>query len=82
MSVGGAEVLILGVVVVLLFGPALAVAWLAWTIARSTSEISRGPSQESVEEATDPAVMVARERYARGEISKEEFDEIRATLGY
>lgn len=82
MSIGGAEVLILGVVVVLLFGPALAVAWLAWTIAKSTSVSDREPPRESVEEATDPAVMVARERYARGEISKEELDEIRATLGY
>lgn len=30
----------------------------------------------------DPAVDVARERYARGEITKEQLDEIMRTLGY
>lgn len=82
---GGAELLVLLAVVVLLFGPTLFVAWIAWTVARAGQGQGAGGQEEppqSVTEATDPAVMVARERYARGEISKDELEEIRRTLGY
>lgn len=80
-GLGVTELIIVLAVVALLFGPALAVAWLAWSVARSDGEPTADRAT-TPSEASDPAVMVARERYARGEITREEFEEIRATLGY
>ena len=39
-----------------------------------------GPPQGPSAQGQDPAIQVARERYARGEISKEELDTIIRTL--
>lgn len=76
MGLGVTELLVIAVIAVLLFGPAAIAAWIAYTIGRSRSEVE-GPV-----EAGDPAFDTARERYARGEINREEFEEIKRTLGY
>gem|GEM_PF-2909549 len=39
-------------------------------------------AEESAPETADKALAIARERYARGEINREEFEQIKATLGF
>ncbi|GAB4275534.1 MAG: hypothetical protein Kow0056_05210 [Coriobacteriia bacterium] len=64
-----------------LAGIVLLVIW----IARAAGGSGQGPSGTGrggpQGGADDPAVRIARERFARGEITKEELDEILRTLG-
>lgn len=76
MGLGGSELVIIGVVALLLFGPTAVLAWFAWTLYRAGSE----PTKAREAGDSDPAVLVARQRYAAGEITKEQFDEIMRTL--
>ncbi len=57
-------------------GIALLVVWVSRPgRARSTE------GSQTASAGTDPAVVIARERFARGEIAKEELDEIVRALG-
>ncbi|MDO8986967.1 MAG: SHOCT domain-containing protein [Coriobacteriia bacterium] len=47
------------------------------TQSHATDSAAANPSQP----ARDPAAELARERYAKGEINREEFEEIKSTLG-
>lgn len=76
-GLGGMELVVILVVALLLFGPAVVVTWLVITMARGTD--AKGTE---VDERTDPAMIVARERYARGEITAEELEQMSRTLGY
>ena len=76
-GLGGMELVVILVVALLLFGPAVVVTWLVITMARGTD--AKG---NEVDERTDPAMIVARERYARGEITAEELEQMSRTLGY
>jgi uncharacterized membrane protein len=61
-----------------LLGFVLIVVWLVRALGTGPDQ---GGSQASAPgAASDPAVATARERYARGEISKEELEEILRTL--
>jgi putative membrane protein len=57
-----------GVLMVLFW--ATIIGFAVWVVARVTGRSSRG----------NGALSIARERYARGEISKEEFDRIKKDL--
>lgn len=76
-GVGGMELIVIVLVALLLFGPAVVVTWLVVTLARGSE-----PKGSEVDERSDPAMIVARERYARGEITAEELEEMSRTLGY
>jgi len=53
----------------------IAVIWLiVWAVKRFTRK------QSSFQESNDAALKIARERFAKGEISKEQFDEIKQGL--
>ncbi|MHB9003139.1 MAG: SHOCT domain-containing protein [Coriobacteriia bacterium] len=71
-GIGPFELGLVAVVFVLIFGPGTVLVW--WMLSRSNED-------ESVP-AGDPALEAARERYGRGEINREEFQEIKSTLGY
>ncbi len=91
MFVGPTELLIIVGVIVLLFGPVLGVlAWVAFTLKRvgedapapRAARTLEGASEStSAPDPTDPAVAIARERFAAGEITSEELDEILGALG-
>lgn len=71
-GIGPFELVLVAVVFVLIFGPGTVLVW--WMLSRSR------PADDST--ASDPALDAARERYGRGEINREEFQEIKSTLGY
>jgi len=77
MGIGITELLIVLAIVVLLFGPTAIVAWIAFTMGKS-----QGEGTTARRETADPAFEAARERFARGEIDRHEFEEIKSTLGY
>ncbi len=77
MGLGITELLIVVAIVVMLFGPAAIVGWVAYTMGKSQGESGAAPSEKR-----DSAFDAARERFARGEIDRQEFDDIKATLGY
>lgn len=76
MGLGITELLVILAIVVMLFGPAAIVAWVAFTMGKSQGE------SQAAGEKRDPAFDAARERFARGEIDRQEFDDIKSTLGY
>lgn len=76
-GLGAPEFLIVVVAALLLFGPAVVVTWLVLTFLRGSD---KEPSE--IDERSDPAMLVARERFARGEITAEELEQIKSTLGY
>jgi putative membrane protein len=61
------------------------VVWAIWAFSRRQSgrvdyqNASQAPSPQAPQ--GDRALQIAKERYARGEISREQYDEIRQTLG-
>jgi putative membrane protein len=65
---GGATLLLLGILVV------LAVIW----IVRTSSQ--RGPAAGSTGPVSETPLDILKARYARGEISREEYEEIRERL--
>lgn len=77
MGLGLIEILILILGVAFLFGPGALVVWWVMTQSRASDTASANSS----EPARDPAAELARERYAKGEINREEFEEIKSTLG-
>lgn len=78
-ELGALELLLIVLAAVLLFGPAVVVTWLVLTFARGSE---RPGTPGGIDERTDPAMVVARERFAAGEITAEEFESIKRTLGY
>jgi putative membrane protein len=75
MGLGFTELLIIAAVVVLIIGPTAVVAWVFYLMGKNQAG-------ESGTAAADPALETARERFARGEIDREEFESIKSTLGY
>jgi len=74
-GMGWANWLVGGVIVLLIFGTLAVLGGLAiWAVLRS----SRGSGPRRAEPHTP--LQVPQERYARGEITREEFDEIRRDL--
>lgn len=55
-------------------------AWLAIRIAFWTSRAARGGYGGRGGAGRDPALFIARRRYARGEISREQYDQIVSDL--
>jgi uncharacterized membrane protein len=53
---------------------------LVWLVRNTGQSHGTGQSDSSLPGGSDPATSAARERYARGEISKEELAEILRTL--
>lgn len=51
------------------------VIWGIYVLARGSANISRNGSEEGQKDKEDPALAILKERYAKGEISKEEFEE-------
>lgn len=78
MGLGSGELLFILAAIALLFGPGAVLVWWLMTQSRASGE---SPELAKQHESPDPAVEAARERYARGEISREEFEEIKTTLG-
>lgn len=78
---------LIGGLMMLLFWAAVIglVVWAIWAFSRRQSRRVdyQNPSQVASPRAPqgDPALQIAKERYARGEISREQYDEIRQTLG-
>ncbi|MBA4370392.1 MAG: hypothetical protein C0418_02300 [Coriobacteriaceae bacterium] len=74
---GGTELVIIIVIALLLFGPTAVLAWFAWTLYRAGGDAPKA----KVAVDGDPALLEARRRYAAGEITKEQYEEIMRTLG-
>jgi putative membrane protein len=61
------------------------IVWAIWAFTRrqtgyaSYSNKPQAPARSAPQ--GDPTLQIAKERYARGEISREQYDEIRQTLG-
>ncbi len=84
-GVGPLEFMIVVMVALLLLGSAVFVGAIVYAMGRNAvseedEQAEGGPSSSS--ESEDSALRIARERYARGEINHEEFEQIKATLGY
>lgn len=77
MGIGMFEILIILAIVALLFGPGAVIVYLL--VKGSGPEAGNGVAGA---DGRDPALEAARERYARGEIGRAEFEEIKATLGH
>lgn len=73
MGIGPFELLLVAAGFLFLFGPGAVLVW--WLLTHSNAANDETP-------AGDPALEAARERYARGEINREEFEEVKSTLGY
>jgi putative membrane protein len=69
----------------LLGGLMMLLFWAIWAFTRrqtgyaSYSNKPQAPARSAPQ--GDPTLQIAKERYARGEISREQYDEIRQTLG-
>jgi putative membrane protein len=75
-----------GLVMLLFWGVVIAlVAWAFWAFTRrQPGRVDYPPpAQPAPTQAprSDPALQIAKERYARGELTREQYDEIRQTLG-
>lgn len=60
------------------------IVWAIWAFARrQTGHVNYSPASQAPWPGPqgDPALQIAKERYARGEIGREQYDEIRQTLG-
>jgi putative membrane protein len=73
---------LLGGLMMLLFWAAVIglIVWAIWAFSRRQPgrvDYSNAPQAPQ----SDRALQIAKERYARGEISREQYDEIRQTLG-
>jgi putative membrane protein len=73
---------LLGGLMMLLFWAAVIglVVWAIWAFGRRQSGRVDYQSAPQAPQG-DRALQIAKERYARGEISREQYDEIRQTLG-
>ena len=78
---------LLGGLLMLLFWVAVIglIVWAVWAVSRRQpgrvdySTASQPPAARA--QQSDRALEITKERYARGEISREQYDEIRQTLG-
>lgn len=59
---------------VLTIGVVVLIVWLVVTVSRRADDRGRGPQQTPLD--------ILRERYARGEITAEEFEQAKRNLGY
>lgn len=71
MGVGPTEIMLVFVGILLLFGPGAVLVWWFMTQAKAAEPDAK---------AVDPAIATARERFARGEITAEELQEITRVL--
>jgi putative membrane protein len=70
----GWRIVIGGIWTLLFWGALIAViVWVARRVTHSSHDESRGPARQD-------ALEIAKLRYARGEITKEEFEEIKRNL--
>lgn len=73
-GIGPFELSLVAIVFVLLFGPGTVLVW--WLLTHGSA------ANDENAPAPDPALEAARERYGRGEINRNEFEEIKSTLGH
>lgn len=73
-GIGPLEIMIIVIVIALIFGPGAVVLWILTR--------ARGVVAPPAAAAQDPALEIARERYARGEIDAAQLAEIARTLGH
>lgn len=74
MGVGPTEIMLVLVGILLLFGPGAVLVWWLMTQAKA------GDTDAQAAPTVDPAIATARERFARGEITAEELEDIRRVL--
>lgn len=74
MGIGPTEIMLVLLGILLLFGPGAVLVW--WFMTQSKASEPDAPAPPQV----DPAIATARERFARGEISAEELEEITRVL--
>lgn len=73
-GIGPFELSLVAIMFVLLFGPGTVLVW--WLLTHYNA------ANDENAPAVDPALEAARERYGRGEINRNEFEEIKSTLGH
>lgn len=88
-GLGVTELLFIAVTIALLFGPGAVLVWWLMSHQRAAAD-APPPVQPDVPQQTpgaavpavpfDPALEAARERFARGEITAEEYEEIKRVL--
>jgi len=74
MGVGPTEIMLVLVGILLLFGPGAVLVWWFMTQAKAVEPDAKAAPP------VDPAIATARERFARGEITAEEPQEITRVL--
>jgi putative membrane protein len=67
--------------VLVVVGGIMLVVWLVRAMAAPYGGYAQGPYQQPYSPRPDDALETARRRYASGEITKDEFEEIKRTLG-
>lgn len=65
----------------IVIGGILLLVWLIRAAAPPYGGYPQGPYQQPYQTQRDDALETARRRYANGEITKDEFEEIKKTLG-
>lgn len=78
-GIGPLELMIILLVGFFLIGSGVFVGAIVWGMGRNAASKPTGDPDEPEQ---DNAMDIARERYARGEINHEEFEQIKSTLGY
>lgn len=79
---GGPDWLYMGAIMLfILLAVAGVVLLLVWALRRSANSAKDGPAPGR-DTSADGAYAIARERFARGEITAEEFESLKRGLGY
>lgn len=87
-GLGVTELLFIAVTIALLFGPGAVLVWWFMSHQRASADAPPPVEPRAAEQAPgtteqvpmDPALEAARERFARGEITAEEYEEIKRVL--
>lgn len=79
LGIGPLELMIILLVGFFLIGSGVFVGAIVWGMSHNAASKPTGSPDEPEQ---DNAMDIARERYARGEINHEEFEQIKSTLGY